>query len=136
FAKALELALQSYEKDSQHIGGLRSYMRSLLQKNLPNVRFNGPEQGLYTVLSVCFPRSSRTESLLMELDQAGICVSGGSACTSGEAGGSHVIKALANRDDCTTVRFSFSKYNTKEEIEYAVNFLKSVLIPEKAGVIA
>jgi len=134
FAKALELALEGYAADSRYIGGLRSRMRELLVEHVPGVRFNGPENGLYTVLSVCFPRSSRSESLLTEMDQAGICVSGGSACTSGEAGGSHVIRALANRDGCTTVRFSFSKYNTAEEIEYTVNFLRSVLSPEKAGV--
>jgi len=135
FARALELAVQSYERDSEYIGGLRSLMRELLQKNLPDVLFNGPENGLYTVLSVCFPKTSRSESLLTELDQAGICVSGGSACTSGESGGSHVIRALANREGCTTVRFSFSKYNTVEEVEYAVNFLTSVLSPERAGVV-
>ncbi|MBS1606612.1 MAG: cysteine desulfurase [Bacteroidetes bacterium] len=134
FAKALELAMEGYEADSRYIGGLRSRMRELLVRYVPGVRFNGTENGLYTVLSVCFPRSSRSESLLTEMDQAGICVSGGSACTSGEAGGSHVIRALANRDGCTTVRFSFSKYNTAEEIEYTVNFLRSVLSPEKAGV--
>jgi len=134
FARALELAMEAYEADSRYIAGLRGLMRGLLVQHLPGVRFNGPEQGLYTVLSVCFPRSARSESLLMELDQAGICVSGGSACSSGEAGGSHVIRALANRDGCTTVRFSFCKYNTAEEIEYTVNFLKSVFSPEKAGV--
>jgi cysteine desulfurase len=134
FARALELAVEGYSADSRYITGLRSLMRELLVRHLPGVRFNGPENGLYTVLSVCFPRSSRSESLLTEMDQAGICVSGGSACTSGEAGGSHVIRALANRDGCTTVRFSFSKYNTAEEVEYTVNFLRSVLSPEKAGV--
>jgi len=134
FAKALELAMEGYAADSRYISGLRGLMRDLLVRHVPGVRFNGPAEGLYTVLSVCFPRSSRSESLLTEMDQAGICVSGGSACTSGEAGGSHVIRALANRDGCTTVRFSFSKYNTAEEIEYTVNFLRSVLSPEKAGV--
>jgi cysteine sulfinate desulfinase/cysteine desulfurase-like protein len=88
-------------------------------------KFHGP--------SVCFPRTAASDGLLLGLDQAGICVSGGSACSSGDGGGSHVIKALADRTGCNTVRFSFSKYNTREEIVHTVNVLESLLYSEKAN---
>ncbi len=132
FAKALELAMQSYEKDSQYIAGLRSYMKQQLQQAIPNVSFNGPEESLYTVLSVCFPVSEESDSLLVNLDLEGICVSGGSACSSGASYGSHVINALQKSDTCTTIRFSFSKYNTKEEIDTVVEVVKSKLATEKS----
>jgi len=82
------------------------------------VLFNGDPCGksLYTVLSVSFPRS---EMLLFNLDMNNICASGGSACTAGQNGGSHVMKAIGNTDN-VTVRFSFSKYNTKEEVDFVV----------------
>ena len=63
----------------------------------------------------------------MSLDMANICVSGGSACSSGADAGSHVIRALQRINDCTTIRFSFSKYNTKEEIDTVVEKLKELV---------
>jgi cysteine desulfurase len=65
--------------------------------------------------------------LLMELNMAGICVSGGSACSSGEKSGSHVISALKKKNDCTTIRLSFSKYNTAEEIDRLVSLMQEIL---------
>lgn len=130
FAKALEIATLNYEKDSAHIRALNTYMRKALKDQLPDIRFNGPEDGLYTVLSVCFPDTPAAEGLLLKLDQAGICASGGSACTSGQ--GSHVLQALGNRSDCNTVRFSFSKHNSKEDIDRTIDALTSILQPENA----
>jgi cysteine desulfurase len=106
-------------------------MKEKLRGTIPGVTFNGPEDSLYTVLSVCFPKTPESETLLISLDMEGICVSGGSACSSG-GGGSHVINALQKSDTCTTIRFSFSKYNTKEEIDQMTEVLKSILAPEKA----
>ncbi|HUP13883.1 MAG TPA: aminotransferase class V-fold PLP-dependent enzyme, partial [Niastella sp.] len=63
---------------------------------------------------------------LLELDMAGICVSGGSACSSGENSGSHVIKALEKNNDCNTIRFSFSKYNTTAEVDKVVKVLEEL----------
>lgn len=131
FAKALELAMESYEKDSQYIAGLKSYMKQKLKQAIPDVSFNGPENSLYTVLSVCFPMSAESDSLLVSLDLEGICVSGGSACSSGADHGSHVIRALQKADKCTTIRFSFSKYNTEEEIDRVVEVLQSKLTTER-----
>jgi cysteine desulfurase len=127
FAKALELAMEGYETESKYMGKLKASMKQKLMNAIPGVRFNSPDNSLYTVLSVCFPKSPNSASLLLELDMAGICVSGGSACSSGENSGSHVIKALQKSDDCSTIRFSFSKFNTMEEIDKVVGVLQEIL---------
>jgi cysteine desulfurase len=128
FAKALEIATRDYEKDSAYIRGLRTYMITVLQNAVPGVSFNGDvENGLYTVLSVCFPRSEKTDFLLMNLDINNICVSGGSACSSGVDIGSHVMQALHKTDTDATLRFSFSKYNTKEEIDKTIEVIKEFI---------
>ena len=127
FAKALEMAMHSYEEDSTYISGLKAHMKQRLLDTIPGVGFNSPDQSLYTVLSVCFPKSNKGESLLLELDIAGICVSGGSACSSGENSGSHVIRAIQKINDCNTIRFSFCKYNTIEELDRLIEVLQDVL---------
>jgi cysteine desulfurase len=127
FAKAFEIAMKDYEKESAYIGGLKEYMADQLKKNITGVTFNSGNGSLYTVLSVSFPKSEKSEFLLMNLDINNICVSGGSACSSGADVGSHVMKALHRTDDYATIRFSFSKYNTKEEIDKVVEKLKELL---------
>jgi len=129
FAKALELATANHQTDSAKIKRLKNYMMEMLQKNIPTVAFNGDPSGdsLYTLLSAGFPKSERSEMLLFNLDIHHICASGGSACTSGADAGSHVIRALNNSLDKVTVRFSFSKYNTEQEIEYVVETLKGLI---------
>lgn len=122
FAKALELAMAEYEKDSAYILGLKQYMQEQLQQKIKGVGFNGDVEGqsLYTVLSVSFAKNEKTEMILFNLDMKGICVSGGSACSSGADIGSHVIRAIHNDPNRVTVRFSFSKHNTKEEVDSVV----------------
>jgi len=129
FAKALELATKGFEEDSQYIKGIKIYMMEELTRHLPGISFNGDPLGnsLYTVLSVSFPKTEKSEMLLFNLDINNICASGGSACTSGADAGSHVIRAINNNPNQVTVRFSFSKYNTKEEIDTAVNTLKEMV---------
>jgi cysteine desulfurase len=129
FAKALELAMTNYEKDSSYIQSLKSYMISELRKNIPGVDFNGDAEGkcLYTVLSAGFPKTEKSEMILFNLDINNICVSGGSACSSGADVGSHVIRAINNNPNQVTVRFSFSKHNTKEEIDAVVLKLKELI---------
>ncbi|HMX36583.1 MAG TPA: cysteine desulfurase family protein, partial [Ferruginibacter sp.] len=119
FAKALELATANYEEDSAHIGTLKYYMMDELKKHIKGVGFNGDTLGrsLYTVLSVSFPKTEKSEMILFNLDINNICASGGSACTSGADQGSHVIRAINNNPNQVTVRFSFSKHNTKEEVD-------------------
>ena len=104
-------------------------MKESLEKNIPGVQFNGDLNGncLYTVLSVGFPKTEKSDMLLFNLDINNICASGGSACTSGAEAASHVISAINPGSDQTTVRFSFSKYNTKEEVDVVVEKLGEVL---------
>jgi cysteine desulfurase len=129
FAKALEMATAAYEEDSAFIGTLKYYMMDELKKNIAGVAFNGDVLGssLYTVLSVSFPKTEKSEMLLFSLDINNICASGGSACTSGADQGSHVIRAINNNPNQVTVRFSFSKHNTKAEVDVVVEKLKSLV---------
>ena len=129
-AKALELAYGNLEKERAGIQSLRRYLADALLENFPALRFNGDWDGLshYKVLSAAFPPSPRSELLLLSLDIAGIAVSGGSACSSGADAGSHVLQALHGPDDQRkTIRFSLSRYNTREEIDFTVRKLKEIL---------
>lgn len=129
FAKALELAMQHYEEDAGYIRSLKDYMIKQLEQEIPEVRFNGDYNGsaLYTLFNASFPKTEKTEMLLFNMDINGICVSGGSACSSGANQGSHVISAISDDDSRVAVRFSFSKYNTKEEIDTAIEKLKTLV---------
>ncbi|TAG30444.1 MAG: cysteine desulfurase [Sphingobacteriia bacterium] len=122
FAKALQLATEGYEKESTYIGSLKRYMMEQLKKNIQGVAFNGDPLGrsLYAVLSASFPKTEKSEMILFNLDINNICASGGSACTSGADQGSHVINAINNNPNQVTVRFSFSKHNTRAEIDHVV----------------
>jgi cysteine desulfurase len=129
FAKALDLATRRLEEDREYINGLRLYMAKALQDLIPGVEFNGDAFGrtLYTILSVSFPKSDKAEMLLFNLDINHICASGGSACTSGAQQGSHVIRAIYPESDRTTVRFSFSRHNSKSEIDAVVAKLATLV---------
>jgi cysteine desulfurase len=129
FAKALELAMVNHETDSAYIGTLKYYMHEQLKKHIPGVGFNGDTLGnsLYTVLSASFPKTEKSEMILFNLDINHICASGGSACTSGADAGSHVIRAINNNPNQLTVRFSFCKHNTKEEVDTVVEKLKELV---------
>jgi cysteine desulfurase len=131
FAKALEMATERFDNDSDYIGGLKSYMREQILSRFPAAICNGDSAGrsLYTVLNVSFPKSDKSEMLLFNLDIAGICVSGGSACSSGASSVSHVIRALYNGKSETMVpiRFSFSRHNTREEVDAVVSQLATLL---------
>lgn len=134
-AKALELAYTDLEKQQEYIQGLKTYMIEQLKENFPHITFNGDYAGssLYTVLNVAFPPNDKSELLLFNLDIAGICVSGGSACSSGSDAGSHVLSAMNADAEKKSVRFSFSKNNTKAEIDFVVKKLKEI-IPVKEKV--
>jgi len=129
FAKALELATNRMDEDSRNINALRIYMADALKNAIPGVSFNGDAFGktLYTILSVSFPKTEKSEMILFNLDINHICASGGSACTSGAQQGSHVIQAIYPGSEKATVRFSFSRYNTKKEIDEVVNKLKTLV---------
>jgi cysteine desulfurase len=128
FAKALELATAHQEKEKEYILSLKKYLKEQLITKIPGVVFNGDPDGesLYTVLNVGFPQNDKTEMLLFNLDIRNICVSGGSACSSGANQGSHVIAAL-NKASQATIRFSFSKYNKKEDIDILIANLQELI---------
>lgn len=128
-AKALEIAYRDMEQHQSYIQGLKSYMIEELTKAIPTIQFNGniePQQSLYTVLNVSLPCTNMSDMLLFNLDISGISASGGSACSSGSDIGSHVLRAIQADPDRPSVRFSFSKNNTKEEIDHVVAKLKEI----------
>jgi cysteine desulfurase len=129
FAKALELAYARVDEEHSYILSLKNYMREKLVATIPNVGFNGDSEGrcLYTVLSVAFPKTEKSEMILFNLDINQICVSGGSACSSGADQGSHVIRAINNDPNKVTVRFSFSRHNTREEVDAVVSKLTELI---------
>jgi cysteine desulfurase len=129
-AKALELSYENMIHHSAYISELKNYMMEQLKENVPGVEFNGEtsERSLYTVLNVSLPPSEIGEMLLFNLDIAGIAASGGSACSSGSNQGSHVLKGINVNADRPAVRFSFSSFNTKEEIDYSVEKIKEMFL--------
>jgi cysteine desulfurase len=130
-AKALEIAYREMDEHMAHIQGLKSRMINLLREQIPGVTFNGDsanlQRSLYTVLSVSLPESEENGMLLLNLDLQGISASGGSACSSGATTGSHVLGALYPESQRGAVRFSFSKYNTEADIDYAVSKLAEIV---------
>jgi len=136
-AKALEMAIAELEERKNHIEGLRSYLKEQLLANFEDIQFNGDYEGnyLYTVLSVSFPPCPKGSMMLMNLDINGISASGGSACSSGAEKASHVLEALGVAVDRKTIRFSFSHYNTKEEVDFLIEKLKKIVAVKQAAVV-
>jgi cysteine desulfurase len=128
FAMALEIAMKNISNDQTGISSLNLYMRERLARLSPQISFNSSRESLYTVLSVNFPKGTDTDLMLALLDCQGICASGGSACTSGEDSGSHVISALKKDASGATIRFSFSKESSVSEIDFAVDAINKILI--------
>jgi cysteine desulfurase len=128
-AKALELACTEMDHRIEKISSVRNYMKIKLLETFPEVEFNGDYDGqsLYTVLSASFPPSPKNELLLLSLDISGVSASGGSACSSGAEKGSHVLEAIQADPDRKSIRFSFSHYNTTEEVDFVVEKLASIL---------
>jgi len=128
-AKALERSYDHLEHRRAHAENLRNYLRDRIVAEFPAARFYGdPDGGHYKLLNVGFPPSPRTDLLLLNLDIAGISVSGGSACTSGADAGSHVVEALGGEPGWKAVRFSFSHHNTQEEVDVVIQKLQECLI--------
>lgn len=129
-AKALEIGYRDMDEHQRYIKGLKDRMMVKLQEQIPDVRYNGDsanrERSLYTVLNVSLPPNSDNDMLLFSLDIQKISASGGSACSSGTSIGSHVLGAINADPDRGAVRFSFSKYNTAEEVDYTVQKLAEV----------
>ena len=129
-AKALEIAYRDMAEHETHIRGLKTRMIHKLKETIPGVSFNGDsanlDKSLYTVLNISLPESEENEMLLFNLDLNGISASGGSACSSGASTGSHVLGTLYPNSRRGAVRFSFSKYNKPEEIDFVVDKLATL----------
>ena len=129
-AMAVEIAYANLDKEMQYIKSLKRYMIDKLQNEIKDVQFYGNctdiQNSLYTVLSCHFPNTEISEMLLFNLDILGVACSGGSACSSGGSKSSHVLSEILSDSKRPGVRFSFSKYNTKEDIDYAVSKLKEL----------
>jgi cysteine desulfurase len=136
-ARALEMCFDEMEAHQKHIMGLKDHMRESLIKTIPGIEFNGEishDKSLYTVLNCLFPNHPDAEMILFNLDILGIAASGGSACSSGSNQGSHVLRGLGIDMTRPSVRFSFCKYNTKEEIDFVVLKLKDLFaVKEKVA---
>ncbi|RZM20787.1 MAG: cysteine desulfurase [Pedobacter sp.] len=129
-AKALEIAYAEMEQHQQHIQGIKTHMKDRLSAEIPDLYFNGetePAKSLYTVLNVSFPAMDMADMLLFNLDIQGVSASGGSACSSGSNIGSHVLTGIGTDPDRPSIRFSFSKYNTKEELDQVVDKVKKIV---------
>ena len=133
-ATALEVAYRDMDENRRHIEQLKTAMIEQLKEKVVGVGFNGAsedlEKSMYSVLNVSVPQSEENDMLLFNLDIKGISASGGSACTSGSSVGSHVLAALDTDPNLGAIRFSFSKYNTIEEVSYTVDTLAELVNPK------
>ncbi|MEO9965912.1 MAG: cysteine desulfurase family protein [Reichenbachiella sp.] len=130
-AKALEISYRDMEQNKNHITGLKKRMMESLKEKIDNVTFNGlsgeMDESLYSVVNVGLPATDENDMLLFNLDIRGVSASGGSACASGSNVGSHVLTALGVDPERGAIRFSFSKYTTSEEVDYAVDVLADLM---------
>lgn len=126
-AKALELTMSGQEENQHKLLELKQYTIQKLQENIDGLVFNGlsanTERSLHKVLSIGIPNVEDNDMVLFNLDINGIAVSGGSACSSGTSIGSHVMDAIQTEENMGLLRVSFSRFNTKEEIDYFVEKL-------------
>ena len=133
-AKAMELAFSNLENHQKHVRELKYYMKDELFEMDSRIIFHGetdPNKSLYTVLSVGFPKDICNSMLLFSLDIFGIAASGGSACSAGSNKGSHVLAELPDQDKFQTVRFSLCRYNTKREVDYTLDKIRTIVSNEK-----
>lgn len=128
---AFKLAYKNLESNSNQITDLKNYFISEINTAFPEATFNGDSSNLedtaYTIINVCFPfEANKTQLLLFQLDLKGIACSRGSACQSGSQKGSHVLAEILSDEDLKkpSIRFSFSHYNTKDEVDYVIEVLK------------
>lgn len=133
--KALSVAYNNLDEESDYVKNLKSYFINKISDDIPEVRFNGHsgdlEKSTYTLVNICLPVSpQKSAMLLFQLDLKGIACSKGSACQSGSSQKSHVLSEILNATDLEkpSIRFSFSIYNTKEEVDYVIDVLKEFIV--------
>jgi len=132
--KALEISYRDLEKEAAYIEGIKDYFKERLLQEIPSVKLNGycgdNEKSTYTLLNVLLPISlDKATMLLFQLDLKGIACSKGSACQSGAVGGSHVLAEVLSEEEMQypSIRFSFSTFNTREEVDYVIDVLKEII---------
>ena len=132
--RALTLAYEKLDEEIDYVRGLKSYFIEELKKAIPDVKFNGCSEDLelstYTLVNVCLPiDADKAAMLLFQLDLKGVACSKGSACQSGSNQGSHVLSEILSEEDMSkpSLRFSFSIYNTREEVDYVISTLKELM---------
>lgn len=132
--EALKLAYNNLETERSYVQGLKQHFINRLQKEIPNISFNGCsadlEKSTYTLVNLCLPVSAeKSAMLLFQLDLKGIACSKGSACQSGSTQSSHVLEEILSADDLKkpSIRFSFSIYNTLKEVDYVIGILTSII---------
>ncbi len=125
---AAKKAYANLAQDKATILAIKNYFIQQLKDTFSDIDFNGntDDRSLYTVLNVSFPPNDKSALLLFMLDMEGVCCSGGSACGSGASAGSHVIRALKKDENRVSIRFSFSKFSTKEEVDFVIEKLKKI----------
>lgn len=129
-AKALEISHGIMAEKQKRLQGYKNQMMKRIQEEIPGAVFNGvtdPDRSLYTVLNISLPPNKAGEMLLFKLDIEGVCASGGSACSSGASKGSHVLAAIGQPDERTGIRFSFGKFTSEDDVNFAVDKLKKVM---------
>lgn len=124
-AKALEISSENIAKNHQKVQQLRTLFKSLIDEKLTDIHYNGVQNDNFMVhvLSVSFPAGPKADMLVMNLDIAGISASSGSACSAGIEEDSHVLIAIGHPSERKTIRFSFSPFNTEDEIRITVEKL-------------
>ncbi len=128
-AKAMVLSCANLDKERSHILDLKNYLISQLEIEFPTFEINGTQEGFYTILNVLLSFSEdKTAMILFHLDMKGIAVSRGSACQSGSNRPSHVLEEILSDDNLqkSSLRISFSHFNTKEDLNLLIEALKSI----------
>ena len=130
---AFEISYESLEKDSKKVSKIKEYFIHSILKNIPGTKINGnsdTHNSSYTILNLCLPITKEKKTVLdFKLDLAGIACSSGSACQSGSSKPSHVLSEILSNSEMEKIslRFSFSKFNSLEEVDYVVTFLKDFI---------
>lgn len=124
FAKAADIMTENFDKNVSAMCEVKNYLKDKLTSTLPNITVNTPDDSVCSVLNVSFT-GIRSEVLLHVLEDKGIYVSSGSACSSHKKGRSHVLTAMGKRDNIidSSLRFSFCGANTLDEASYSVDVL-------------
>ncbi|MDQ6529290.1 cysteine desulfurase family protein [Flavobacterium sp. LHD-85] len=128
-AKALSISYEKLDEERAYISSIKKYLIEQLEIHFPDFKINGKKDDFYNIINIILPFSSdKTSMLLFSLDMKGIAVSRGSACQSGSIKPSHVLNEMLSETDLKlpNLRISFSHYNTKEDIDWLIESLKTV----------